>query len=338
MTTQIARFTTRDLQQAQKLVQLSNQIDAMADPAELSDAREQLEAVKAYAKASGLADDIARKASLLSVQCALRIGVCGDEYIDNIRPKTHVTFVRYLLSHRTYDELMDMLSSDDGPASLNALRKAVAAEETEKRNAATAHDIMHGRPSPHEDYDWMPAPGRLLPETIDRDTAEVFVNARKDAIQVLLSGQEGAFRVSDVAEEYMRALTTLAAEGASEELLHSLGDPSLTEGIAEMVRYELRFANCSSHRHADGDYMPEVITYFDDSAREWIRVPWQHATLGQLRSMAAFRKKQADELAAAAAELNSLVETLNSRALGKVYRAEDEAEIPLTRFKLQASV
>lgn len=340
----LERFSVNDLTKAQRLVALSEQISAMSDPSQIADARAKVETVKAYAKAKGLADAVSETASRLSVQCALKIGECGPGYEQYLTPRSHADHVKYLLKHRTYSELMELVAKCDGAVSLQKLRLIVRDEVNEENERNTAHNIAAGNPSPRHDYDfesWRASDRYnevIEPEDLTADEAREFVADNSTAIKTLISAENGAFKVSDIAGKYIDALRVLAEAGEDpKNVVDALADPNIFEGIAEMVRLELRTARYPENKWYNGVQAPEYVTYYDDDAKEWLRIPWDHATLSQLKSMAKFRRKQAEQLSEQATELEDLAATIQgryeSRGPGHFMGEENPEDPRMDRFK-----
>lgn len=319
----VAQFTAQDLQQAQRLVTLSEKIDRMTSPQELIETQVKVETVKAYAEAANLAESISRKASIISIQCALRVGMLGEEHLDLLRVRSHKTYVKYLLARRTYEELAEIISAEDGPISLRALYNYVRAEAYQEDERDTARRITSGGGVPARDYSF------FIEHGCDPKTARDFeyrdkLLDRRTALREILARQDGTFRVSDVADDYIDAVKSIAeyVHDGKEAIVELLGAPAIHDGIAEIVRQELRNPRDSSGVQFDGYEIPDNITYYDESASEWVRIPWENATLGQLESMALYRSQQAQDVQRSADQLNHLAHLLRDH----VYETDPNGE------------
>jgi hypothetical protein len=126
---------------------------------------------------------------------------------------------------------------------------------------------------------------------VDYSRAELAYAASQVLNSAMASGQT---TVSKLTENLVQNLELAGDSGVA--------DSAIREGVENIVREAIRIES----RTTDGRV--SVIVF--KTKEGWLRIPWNAATLEQLKWMADFRMRQAQELTQAAEELASLTATM----------------------------
>lgn len=325
-------------------------VKSETDPTVLAETIDRAKLAASWVKIKSAAGEVTLHATKVQVTAVRRIGQLGSEAVQLLskRDGEYACLLAKLTDARFEAEL-DNLDRSIGPASFyrNIYDSDVRAWDLNR-----GYDIAHGKPNEgiserqaialaweekQRLADLKPkTKARIERELRDQTTRERNDRADNDTRIHLMNQlldrlyQDGdPFSVSDATDSMIEALNRFIEDDPDQIL--SEGDPRkfspegptsnyVREGVAAAIRHALATASSSDDcgsgpiKTTDGKkvYPPKFVTYFDPDAG-WVRIPWETASLVQLREMEELRRKQAEDLAAKALSLTLLVSELDKR-------------------------
>jgi hypothetical protein len=268
---------THRLRELRKWVQDAGPTDAAELAANAKKARDVIKALKASL-------DLAAEATRLEMAALRRLGELNRTDLLP-RGSNLKTAARWLadLSPDTFSQLL--VDLEPGQTTFSVYRQHMRSREEEEDRQRMAN-IGAGRPQrPVRGYD---GPSQLE------------IARAAETILESLTLRADTFTVSEAADELAEALE-----------IPSWNRPTHL-GLEQIVRDAI--SQTPMRGSEDFPYSaPQFVTYHEADVG-WVRVPWERASLTQLRFMAEYRKEQADQMVGAWKELQDLLARLDDVA------------------------
>lgn len=247
------------------------------------------------------AHEVGQKAFLLECQCLRRLAAL--KALGLIRNR-QVTGAAEFLATLSEEELLAAVRRYSSPCAIQYgyARENREARRAKRQNEETQRDALKGE-----------ARGKLLLAVAARGGSlkdwEAVRKLAQDVVAVAAVGDES----TTVTQIVDRIFSEYTLDGFGDNPL----DPATRRGIADAVRDALNMYEPNSRSVVVGEDtvpVPKWVTWYQDGSdgSAWIRVPFQTAQLGHLRSMAALREGQATQLREKADQLHDLVALLIS--------------------------
>lgn len=268
---------------------LQSQITQSLDDSEVRDVAEKSARLREWLKATKAASDLRIAAVRLECTALRRLALLWEDASE--RPSgIHASSWKAArgfasLEDDEFERLLDDLTQASSPGTLyRQVRHQFEAAERDRRRAEGLVDFVREVHDEDEYYEEQAARGL-------RDSATTLIEA--------LDVVGKPFTVASAAVDLGAALTECVP-------MRDVADWQ-NDDIQSVLRDVVRDA--ITHANDDVSDVPRIITYHDQ-ALGFVRVPSSAANLSHLLAMAAFRRKQADEAVAAAAELEGLCDRL----------------------------
>lgn len=300
MSTDVALLTAQDLDPAFDGMQTAiREIDSVeravatgALDEQLFDAFTWVEQVHALGRLREDADDLCRNAGRLEATIIRRCAELGYEH--QLKKASLATLGRSLakLSAVEFSEFLDQIT---GKRSLTTVYGAWNAMRLKEAGITAARN------------------GRI---SSSDDAEDAAARATRDRDRVGSACEELLLSLVETGQEFT---TAEAADKLAEMLGYHDVDHLTKQALIDVVSKSIHASNTAETLVMLGGKVvarPQTLTYLDGT--RWVRVGFYEASLDQLHFTAALRRRQADELAASAQQLETLYDLLSKQLIPEV--------------------
>lgn len=287
-------------------------LDTLSSPEILAEVVDRARMAREWVKIKKVAGDVAVAACQLHAAALRQLGLLGSEGLSQLKGQDKsVARDLALVTDARFQSYLEGLSKAAAPITiLQHFRQEdyESHEENRGRDRANGHASPEGRHYPRTGR-------RHTPEDLDAEEAEH--RRQRDASRAVtdllgdLYENGDPFMVSEVVDRVLDDIVQVSG-GDTPSMVAS---PYLREGVAAVVRHSLMagasFGSGTRDTWSKGLVKPTWVTY-QDGEDGWLRIPWERASLDQLRQMRDLRVSQAERLAQKAAELSTLVDYLEA--------------------------
>lgn len=256
-------------------------LEEATSPDEVAGARDRIKLAREWARISKLAAEMHADLLRVEIRCLQRIVELGATSILRGQEARAAEFY----AEQSDDEVAYLI------AEYASCHSAVGVFRRHQRDdvRGSAHAAGRAFASARGEYD-----------EPDPDELEALVRSRvmstRAALAALIEDREGAFTISDLAQELL-AEAELPGQAIAE-------DAAFMQGVAEVCRAAVRAAPVAV---VDGIRAPRFITC--TAGADFARVPFENATVGQLAEMVELRREQLRQDQVALSRLEGLLET-----------------------------